>query len=586
MRSPGTVGRTAGLSRARLGRAGQTGSLALVRTGALLLVAFALFAVPLGALGLLSISPRLFGQPGSSLSLRAYSELFSGQTPHALLDSLLVGLGAGGLALALGLPLAWALERCRLPGATLWGAALWCLLLAPTYLVALGLELITQADGPLRSLVGSDPRTLRSIVLGPAGVIWILGLRGLPLAVFALRGGMAGVGREFEESARVHGVSAWRRRAAVATLLTPAMFSGFAIAFAEAISDFGVASTLAADAHFPVATNTIYEQIQTFPVDFSGASAVSAALAALIGVALFVQARAASRGSFATIGGRGARHARAVLSRRAQTLWSVALGGLFAAGLGVPLLALLGTSFLDPGQSHLSLGALTLANYRRALFEQDLIGPLLLSLRLAVIAATGCVVLGALVAPLLVRRHRRLREAMLDLGLLAIVGIPSIVIGVGLLFAYNLPVVYRVLPIYGTSTLLMAGYLAGQTPVAARLLAGRAAQLRPSLMQAARVHGGGAARSWRLAVLPLMAPSLVRAWMLVFTIVMFELPLSEILHAPGTPPLAVAITHQLRYDYAGGTALTALAALLTLGVIGLVGGLFRVLAPAAWRGPR
>jgi iron(III) transport system permease protein len=261
------------------------------------------------------------------------------------------------------------------------------------------------------------------------------------------------------------------------------------------------------------------------------------------------------------------------------------LCALFVLALGVPLLALLATSFLAPGQTHLTLGSLTLANYSRALSDPTLIGPLLLSLRLAAIAATGSVVLGAVVAPLLVRRRRRLRHTTLDLALLATVGIPSIVIGIGFLFAYNLPFVYRLIPIYGTNTLLVAGYLAGQTPIAARLLAGRAAQLQPSLMQAARVHGHGPLQSWRQAVLPLMAPSLIRGWMLVFAVLMFELPLSEILHPAGVPPLAVAITHQLRYDYAGGTALTAIAALITLGAIGMVAGLYRLLSPGAWREP-
>ena len=553
--------------------------------GGLGLAGIALFALPLGALALLTVSPALFGQSGGWLTLHAYGGLFTGDTAHALLDSLLVGTGAGTLAVAVAIPLAWALERYRLAGAGLWAAALWCLLLAPTYLMALGLELITQSHGPLQAVVGADPSFLRSIVMGPVGVIWILGMHGLPLAVLALRGAVAGLNCDLDDAARAHGVSRWRRRATSASLITPALISAFAIVFAEAISDFGVASTLAADSQFPVATNTIYEQIGTFPVDFSGASAISAALVALIGVALLLQVRASNRGSYATIGGRNRRLTRARLSRGAALGWSASIGALFALALGVPLLALLATSFLAPGQTHLTFGALTLGNYSRALADRGLVDPLLLSLRLAAIAATGCVLLGAIVAPLLVRRRRRLRHATLDLMLLATVGIPSIVVGVGFLFAYNLPFVYRLLPIYGTNTLLAAGYLAGQTPIAARLLAGRAAQLQPSLTQAARIHGHGPLRSWRQAVLPLLAPSLLRAWLLIFAVVMFELPLSEILHPPGVPPLAVAITHQLRYDYAGGTALTAIAALITLAVIAVVAGLYRLLAPRCWREP-
>jgi ABC-type Fe3+ transport system permease subunit len=89
--------------------------------------------------------------------------------------------------------------------------------------------------------------------------------------------------------------------------------------------------------------------------------------------------------------------------------------------------------------------------------------------------------------------------------------------------------------------------------------------------------------AWCRTALPLLAPSLVRGWSLVFAVVMFELPLSDVLHPPGVPPLAVAIAHQLRYDYATGTALTALGMLTTLTAIGLVAVAYRVVAPAAWQ---
>jgi ABC-type spermidine/putrescine transport system permease subunit II len=226
---------------------------------------------------------------------------------------------------------------------------------------------------------------------------------------------------------------------------------------------------------------------------------------------------------------------------------------------------------------------LTLRNYSAVLSNQGLLAPLFFSLRMAALAATAATIVGAALAPRLVRRRRRLRNHALDLALLATVGIPSIVIAVGFLFAYNLPFVYRLLPIYGTPTLLLFGYIAGMTPIAARLTAPRQAQLQAGLSEAARVHGCRPLAAWWRTALPLLAPSLVRAWLLVFAVVMFELPLSDILHPPGVPPLAVAIAHQLRYDYASGTALTALGTLITLGAIGLVAGAFRVLAPGAWQ---
>ncbi len=165
-------------------------------------------------------------------------------------------------------------------------------------------------------------------------------------------------------------------------------------------------------------------------------------------------------------------------------------------------------------------------------------------------ARSGTWAAWTVVLPLSACRRRRLRHATLDLALLATVGIPSIVIGAGFLFAYNLPLIYRIVPIYGTVALRAAGYLAGQTPAAARLLAGRAAQLQPSLMQAARVHGHGPVASWRRTILPLMAPSLLRpgCWCSPSSCSSCPCRRSSI---PRASAAGVAIIHQLRYDYAG-----------------------------------
>ena len=50
--------------------------------------------------------------------------------------------------------------------------------------------------------------------------------------------------------------------------------SALAIVFAESVSDFGVAATLANDAHFPVATYTLYNSVEAFPIQFPVAAAV------------------------------------------------------------------------------------------------------------------------------------------------------------------------------------------------------------------------------------------------------------------------------------------------------------------------
>ena len=65
---------------------------------------------------------------------------------------------------------------------------------------------------------------------------------------------LGNVGAELEDAARVHSGSRLDSLRVVVPLLAPALLSAFAIVFAESMSDFGVAYTLAANAHFPIAT--------------------------------------------------------------------------------------------------------------------------------------------------------------------------------------------------------------------------------------------------------------------------------------------------------------------------------------------
>ncbi|MCW2493417.1 MAG: binding-protein-dependent transport system inner rane component, partial [Frankiales bacterium] len=174
---------------------------------------------------------------------------------------------------------------------------------------------------------------------------------------------------------------------------------------------------------------------------------------------------------------------------------------------------------------------------------------------------------------------------VLDLLLLTAVALPGIVFAAGYIFTYNLPLTNRLgVHLYGTSTLLLLGYLATALPATSRVLLGSVSQVQESLREAGRVHGSGAFASWLRTVLPLLARPLVAAWVLTFAGTLLELPVSQLLYPPGRAPVSVGITKALaNYDYGGGTAMEVLAILFALLVVAIVWVLFRLLTPAGWR---
>lgn len=456
---------------------------------------FVILLVPVLGFLLVAISPRLFGQGDAWFTLSSFQAALSGANLHALADTAITGVLAAVLATAFGTALALLFNRTRVPAAPVWRLGIWALLLAPSYLEALGWTRLVEPDGVLTGLFGTDLTWLRQTVLGPAGVVWVLGSRGVPFAFLGLSGVVRGLGRDFEDAARVHGAGSWSRLRVALGLLAPGLWASLAIVFAEAISDYGVASTLAAGAHFPIATFTLATAVTTFPADYPTAAALGWLLMVLVALAMFAQ-RLATRGrSYAVLSGR-TRPARMTALRGWRA--AAAVGGLvvfFLLALGVPLLGTVFASLLGNFGS-LNAHNLTFDAYRQVFERPELLAPVLLSLRLALITATLALVGGVLIARLLSRRGAAARggaAAVIDLLLLGAVGLPAIVLGAGYIFSYNLPLMSTLgIHLYGTVTLLVIGLLAGALPQTSRLLTGSfaAAGFAPGRRQGARRRPG------------------------------------------------------------------------------------------------
>jgi iron(III) transport system permease protein len=540
----------------------------------LALAAFILF--PCACFLLLAVSPRLFSEGSQWFTLTYLHQSLTGVTAVAVGNSLWVSGAAAGLGLALGLPIAWLAARTTLPGRRFVSPAMWLVLLLPSWLPALGWERLVQNDGVLYRLGIGSP-WITHLIMGPFGVVLVLGLRNVPFCYLAISAALAGLGQEFEDAARVHGASRFAAIRLVIPILAPAIFSALAIGFAEAISDFGVAATLAYNSNFTLATYQLYASIGNFPPDFPLAAGTSCLLVAAVAIPLALQARALRGRSYAVLSGR----TRQVVRRRGSYLSATGVWIFFTVAIAIPGFgAVSGSLLADYGGSF----KLTLANYRALLRQPGLIGPFERSLGYAMITASITVVLGFVAARMLSRRRSR-ATGLLDFLLLAAVALPGVVFGAGYIFAYNLPFMSRLgVNLYQTVELLIIAYCASSLPTNARVLVGAVSQLQPSLHDAARAHGAGAIRAWARGVLPVVSRPIVMAWLYTFCAVFLELPLSQLLYAPGSPPASIAIEDNLsNYHFGVGMAQSVFGVAVALAVVGVVFAAYRLLAPTGWR---
>jgi len=546
-----------------------------------------LILIPMLCFLALAFSPALFAQGPEWLTLRNFALALQGQTLQALLNTLVVGVVTSVLAVSIALGFAWLILRTDFGLGGFWSLLIWALLLMPSYFSTLGWQSVLVRGGILAQL-GVNVIPLHDLFFGPIGIVWVLTTKGVPFAFLAVSAGLAGLGREFEDAARVHGANPWQALRVAATILSPAIWSGLAIVFAETISDFGVASTLASGSHFALATFTLYRAISNIPIRFPIASVMAWFLVGAVAVALLAQNRALRGRSFAVLGGRTRPIAPLRLTPRGRVLAWFAVLIFFTFALVVPLFGAVAASFLSGIGGSVTRANLTLDNYRSALTSQDLLAPMLLSMRLAAITATLAVGIGACIAWVVAQRRTGFSARVLDLFLVAAVALPGIVLGAGYIFAYNLPIFRTIgFSLYGTIVLLGMAYLAASLPATSRLLTGPFAQIQRSLGEAARVHGASETEAIRSTLVPLVARSLLWAWLLSFTHVMLELPISQILKPPGASPLAAAIVRHLdTTDYTTGAAMLGVAALGLLAVIGVALVAFRLLAPRGWQRAR
>lgn len=528
--------------------------------------------------------PRLFNSTTSTGLLSNMTQAFTGSTARGIFDSLMVSSSAAVLGTLIALVLATLIHRTTIVAKRIFNILIWSLLLVPSYLITEGWMRLLEPKGVL-SIWGINSNLIYDMFFGPVGVVIVLTTTSIPFGYLVISSGLQGLGSEFEEAGRIHGAGRWRAFAITASLLIPALLSSIAIIFAESMSDFGVASTLAAQANFPVATYNLYSAINSLPLNFGVAAAISWLLVAAAAIPIYVQSKALKGRKLQTLSGRSRRAKLAPLSSRGQILAVGFMVGFFVLSLGIPLLGVFSASLESNFGATFSTHALTFSNYQRV-FSFSLFGaPLALSTQLSALTASAACVFGLAIARLITSRSTSFSSKLVDLVLLASLALPGIVLGAGYIFTYNLPVLSNLgVSLYGTTKLLALAYLASALPSTARLLTAPLSQVQSNLSDAARVHGANATSSWISTQLPLLARPILWAWLLTFSKTLLELPISQLLYAPGYVPVSVAINKATAgYDFGGGTAMSVLSLILAFGVIVLALGLFELLAPKGWR---
>ncbi|MGQ0607276.1 MAG: ABC transporter permease [Chloroflexota bacterium] len=473
--------------------------------------------------------------------------LISDAAIEAWRHSILVAVAVTVVAMVGGVAGALLTERTRVRGRAMLRLGMILPLLIPDFVAGFSWVQAYAPGGLSDDVAGISLPWL----LGPVGVVVVLAVGAVPLVYLVVAAGLATRAEpELERAARVSGagrLAAWRT--VTIPLAVPSIAAASALVMVTTMNAFAIPTVLGTPDGFVTMTTRIYGDL-AFAADSEAFSRVLALSVLLAGSTLIVIGLADWLLPHAPVVRGGALSTSPAGSRRGSWMLAAPLWLYLLLTTAVPLLALLLTALtrgigLPPVPANW-----TLDHFAEALGSR--FGPALANtLLLAAVAATGTLLLGALVVAV----GRRGGGRALGTAVGASFAVPGTVLAVAVLLAYGGL-------LRDTLWLVLIAYLAKFWALAHRPIGGAIDLLPPEPMRAARASGAGPMTALRTIMIPMLRPTLAAAWLLVFLFALHEVTMSILLYGPGSQTMAVLI---LNLQQLGDPTVTAaLAVLLTV----------------------
>lgn len=476
--------------------------------------------------------------------------------PRSALRSLIIGITTTLAAVSVGLCMAMAVHRSRLPAKRLISGILLLPMLAPSLVLGLGAVCLLGRNGLVHRLTGWP-----TDIYGFWGLLLVNTLYGLPQVVIIVSAALERTPSRHYDAAASMGATPWRQFLDV-TLprLRFALLAAAFLVFTETLTDFG--SAVVVGGSYRVLAMEIYSEV-VGQLDF--------AMGATLGTVLLVPAVLSvwlSRMAKRRQDSGDARPGLALVPEK-HTLRDAALGAITLLPL-ILIVAVVGTvAYVSVVKLWPYDRSLTLANYTSGMPEG--FGPVGTSLGVALLAAVVGVALVFSLGAGLRRTPPRIARAVQVLASLP-AAVPGMVLGLGYVLAFNHGPLSTWL--YGSIVIVAACSLYHYHAQAFLTVQTGMRRTPEALEDAVAVFGGNTRHVLRDAVLPFAAPAAVASFFYLFMRSMVTL--SGVIFLV-TPDLGLASVTVMQLDETGFLAQAAayamcvvLAGALALGAMRLI----------------
>jgi iron(III) transport system permease protein len=516
-----------------------------------------------------SFQKGIFGTASAIYTLANYRELLTDPfVLQVIKNTLVFAVSSTLVALVIGLPIAWLVERTTLPGKTLVYTLMTLGLLIPGIYTAMGWTLIAHprigiVNRWLVDLLGLDSGPIN--IATPIGMGFVQGLSLASLAFILTAQMFRAMNPSLEEAAKVHGMGfggIFRR--ITLPLAMPGILAAVIYIVTIGLATFDIPAILGLGNRVYMLSTFIYLKVHPqgsgLP-EYGITGAVGVFMIVIAGLLTLWYGQVLKQGHrFEVVTGKGYRPALIDLGG-----WSVAGWGLIALyafmSKLLPLLmiayAALTPYFAPPSWE--MMGRLSLVHFFQMDWELVLRG--VKNTVTLVLVVPLLVVLFAFCISWLVVRSRQRARYLLEFGAFLPHALPEVILAIGALLL-ALFVLGDFVPLYGSVWLIALVYVVARLAFATRAMNGSLLQVHKELEEAAFVAGLSNFRTaWRI-LLPLVRPAVMSVWIWTALLVYRELTVSVFLTVEDNITLPAVIWS---YWYAGGiNKASAVTLLMTL----------------------
>jgi sulfate transport system permease protein len=218
-----------------------------------------------------------------------WSDFWAIATDERTLKSLRISFGASLIAalvnVVFGTIVAWVLVRYSFPGRRIIDAAVDLPFALPTAVAGISLAAIYAPNGWIGQLLA--PLGI-NVAFTPLGIIVALVFIGLPFVVRTVQPVMEEIDKEVEEAAATLGANRFQTvTRVILPSLAPAVLTGFALAFARAVGEYGSVIFIAGNIPYVSEIAPLLIVIRLEEFNYAGATAIAAIMLILSFVMLF-----------------------------------------------------------------------------------------------------------------------------------------------------------------------------------------------------------------------------------------------------------------------------------------------------------